>query len=377
MNVRLYLVLFSFLFCNSLLAQSLSGQWSGSFLSPGDPWGGKIEYVLEIEVKGSTVSGFSYTYFIINGKRHYVICQLDGSYDKGSRSMTVTEVSKVKSNTPPDFRDLFQTHMLTFLKQGEKEYLQGRWKPARIKDGTQTGETILERKALEKVIPNKPSPPVTQQKTESVPDPNVIKTTPKKSSAPPPASGKNQASTSAPKSNSTTRQPAQGTQKPVTQAPSKGTREVKSDNKQLQKPVEVEKPQSRIDNPQAPAVISGTTINKLDKRTKQLIKLIEVPESTFKVDLYDNGQIDGDTISLYFNGKLMVASKRLSTTPISITIKLDPDREENELIMYAENLGSIPPNTALMIVTVRDKRYEVNITSTEQTNGTVRFKLKE
>jgi hypothetical protein len=145
----------------------------------------------------------------------------------------------------------------------------------------------------------------------------------------------------------------------------------------LQKPVEVEKPQSRIDNPQAPAVISGTSINKLDKRTKQLIKQIEVPESTFKVDLYDNGQIDGDTISLYFNGKLVVASKGLSTTPISITIKLDPDREENELIMYAENLGSIPPNTALMVVTVGDKRYEVNITSTEQTNGTVRFKLKE
>jgi hypothetical protein len=377
MNVRLYLILFSFFFCNSLLAQSLSGQWSGSFLSPGDPWGGKIEYVLEIEVKGSTVSGFSYTYFIIAGKRHYVICQLDGSFDKGSKSITVTEVSKVKSNTPPDFRDLFQTHMLTFLKQGDKEYLQGRWKPARIKDGTQTGETILERKALEKVIPNKQNTPITQQKTEPAPDPNVIKTTPKKSSAPPPTSGKNQASASAPKSNSTTRQPAQGTQKPVTQAPSKGTREVKSDNKQLQKPVEVEKPQSRIDNPQAPAVISGTSINKLDKRTKQLIKLIEVPESAFKVDLYDNGQIDGDTISLYFNGKLVVASKGLSTTPISITIKLDPAREENELIMYAENLGSIPPNTALMVVTVGDKRYEVNITSTEQTNGTVRFKLKE
>jgi hypothetical protein len=45
--------------------------------------------------------------------------------------------------------------------------------------------------------------------------------------------------------------------------------------------------------------------------------------------------------------------------------------------MYAENLGSIPPNTALMVVTVGDKRYEVNITSTEQTNGTVRFRLKD
>jgi type IV secretory pathway VirB9-like protein len=50
--------------------------------------------------------------------------------------------------------------------------------------------------------------------------------------------------------------------------------------------------------------------------------------------------------------------------------------DDNELIMYAENLGSIPPNTALMIVTVGDKRYEVNISSTEQTNGAVRFRYK-
>jgi hypothetical protein len=95
------------------------------------------------------------------------------------------------------------------------------------------------------------------------------------------------------------------------------------------------------------------------------------------VSLYDNGQIDGDTVSLYFNGKLMIASQKLSTTPIRLDLELDLDRNDNDLVMYAENLGSIPPNTALMIVTVGDKRYEVNITSTEQTNGTVRFKLKE
>jgi hypothetical protein len=43
--------------------------------------------------------------------------------------------------------------------------------------------------------------------------------------------------------------------------------------------------------------------------------------------------------------------------------------------MFAENLGTIPPNTALMIVTVAGKRYEVNISSSEQTSGTVRFRM--
>jgi len=93
------------------------------------------------------------------------------------------------------------------------------------------------------------------------------------------------------------------------------------------------------------------------------------------VDLYDNGQIDGDTISLYLNGKLMVSRQRLSTEPISLKVTMTED--DNELIMYAENLGSIPPNTALMVVTVGDKRYEVNISSSEKTNGAVRFRYRE
>lgn len=110
-------------------------------------------------------------------------------------------------------------------------------------------------------------------------------------------------------------------------------------------------------------------------RTKQLIKTVEVEATSFRVDLYDNGQIDGDTISVFYNGKLMVSRQRLSTNPISIQVTMDPNREDNELVMYAENLGTIPPNTALMVVTVAGKRYEVNISSSEQTSGTVRFKL--
>jgi hypothetical protein len=45
--------------------------------------------------------------------------------------------------------------------------------------------------------------------------------------------------------------------------------------------------------------------------------------------------------------------------------------------MVAENLGSIPPNTSLMIVTTATKRYQVFISSTEQKNGKVVFDLKE
>ena len=378
MNVKFHLVAICIFLSSTLTAQNLSGQWTGGFVSTGDTWGRQTEYVLELEVSGTVAKGHSYTYFIIGGKRHYVICRLSGTYDIGSKSVTVSEVEKVKSNTPPDFKDCFQTHSLTFLKQGEKEVLEGKWKPATIKDNCGTGETVLERKALVRVTPAKKSTPITQQKTTAKTPPTAssnTKAAPPKNTPPP---VKKQTTTAVPpKSNSVPKQPATtGTQKPKTQPPSNGTREV-AGNKTLQKPAVVDKPQTKIDNPQSPAVISSKNTNKLETRTKQLIKLIEVPESTFKIDLYDNGQVDGDTISVFFNSKLIVSSKRLSTTPITLNVKLDPNKVENELVMYAENLGSIPPNTALMVVTVGDKRYEVNITSTEQTNGTVRFKLKE
>ena len=48
-------------------------------------------------------------------------------------------------------------------------------------------------------------------------------------------------------------------------------------------------------------------------------------------------------------------------------------KDVNELVMYADNLGSIPPNTALMVVTDGDSRYEVRISSDLQRSGVIRF----
>jgi hypothetical protein len=46
---------------------------------------------------------------------------------------------------------------------------------------------------------------------------------------------------------------------------------------------------------------------------------------------------------------------------------------ENEMIMVAENLGSIPPNTSLMIVWCNGQRYEARLESNENTSAMIRF----
>jgi len=342
----------------TLHAQNLNGQWRGGFGSQ-SVLGNETEYVLDLEIAGDKVGGLSYSYFIIGGKRCYVICKLDGIYDKAARSLTVTETEKIKSNTPPDFRDCLQIHYLTFMKQGSSEFLRGRWKGARPQDNCGTGETELERKLLVKVTP---------EKTKPVTPPTAQTTKPKTAT---PATTTPQTNNSAKKSTPSVAtapaKPKTSTPAPTIAAPPATSKTATIDNTLPQ-----------TEKPQVPAnKILAPLHSKLVARPKNLIQTLEVPEKKFRVDLYDNGQVDGDTISVFYNGRMVVEKQRLSTTPITLEIDLDPGRNDNDLVMYAENLGSIPPNTALMVVTVAGKRYEVNITSTEQTSGTVRFRLKE
>jgi len=158
-------------------AQNLSGQWKGGFVSDGDFYKNKTEYVLELDISGEEVDGYSYTYFEIRGKRCYVICHLQGTYDKKAKSVWVKEFEKVKSNTPPEFLDCFQIHELSFVNDGGSEKLVGRWKPASKANNCGTGTTELERKTLVRVAPVAPPKQSDAVKTKPVTKPPVVTTT--------------------------------------------------------------------------------------------------------------------------------------------------------------------------------------------------------
>ncbi len=112
---------------------------------------------------------------------------------------------------------------------------------------------------------------------------------------------------------------------------------------------------------------------QLTKRKAELVKEIKVDTGNIKIDFYDNATIDGDTISVYANNMPLVSNKRLGSRPISVTVRVDLKRTEQEVIMVGENLGEFPPNTALMIINAGGKRYSLYLTSDEQKNAMVRF----
>ena len=105
------------------------------------------------------------------------------------------------------------------------------------------------------------------------------------------------------------------------------------------------------------------------------VKTINVKNKKISVDLYDDGDVDNDIVSVYFNGVAVVSKKSLSTKPLSLTLNIEPDKP-NELILFAENLGNIPPNTALMIINDGPNRHEVRLSADLKNNAAVKFELK-
>ncbi len=100
---------------------------------------------------------------------------------------------------------------------------------------------------------------------------------------------------------------------------------------------------------------------------------IEVDTGSIRLDFYDNGEIDDDTISVFVNKKMILSNQRLSAKASTTYIKIDLQNTFQEIEMVAQNLGRIPPNTALLIVTAGTKRYSLYLTSTDQKNAMVRF----
>jgi hypothetical protein len=110
------------------------------------------------------------------------------------------------------------------------------------------------------------------------------------------------------------------------------------------------------------------------ERSNQIVRSLTVNTREVVLNIYDDGVIDGDSVSVYLDNKMVINNAMLTDRPLVVTIHLDEDNDYHELVMVADNEGTIPPNTSLMIVKAGDKEYKVNITSSLQKNATVTFK---
>lgn len=108
---------------------------------------------------------------------------------------------------------------------------------------------------------------------------------------------------------------------------------------------------------------------------QQVINISQDEKDSIKIELYDSGEIDGDSVSVLLNDIEIEKNIRLLASAHTLTISLNPKIKINKLSLYAQNLGSIPPNTAYMIVTTKKHKYEMHLSSSLQRNAVLEFQF--
>jgi hypothetical protein len=117
---------------------------------------------------------------------------------------------------------------------------------------------------------------------------------------------------------------------------------------------------------------------ELAKRKIETIRSVDVKSDSIVLTLYDNGVIDGDTVSVILNGRTILSKQRLTESALSKTVYMTPDLGDSlQLIMFAENLGTIAPNTGLLIIQDGDERHEVRFSGDLQKNSAIVLRRKK
>jgi len=92
------------------------------------------------------------------------------------------------------------------------------------------------------------------------------------------------------------------------------------------------------------------------------LETYQVSTDSVTIRLMDNATIDGDTVTLIYNGTVVLHKLGLTAKVVEIRLPILSDRL-NHLVLFAENEGSIPPNTAFVQVLYDDKLISIKIQS--------------
>jgi hypothetical protein len=358
---RFALIVFTFLPAFSVLsfAQNVTGIWRGYFITDD---GEQYRFEIQMEQTNNILSGVTYSY---QDKRFYGKCTMTGNFSNASGNALIQEIKTIEVRMALHNSACIQKCLLTYAKSGKEEFLEGTFSSIIEKNDSINGRKRGEdcgggKMILRKVITSDfYVEPFLRKKNSPVNNnPPLVKNNP-------------------PANNNSSVKPV--TKPPVTN-PNKNNSANTNKSTVLVKP-KIDTVKKAEVNPIQPEDKKDLTIKPntktqdlLRSRENNLVETLTINSENVLVRLYDNGEIDDDTISVYLDKKLMLSKKRLSAAAISLNLKMDESNPDHELIMVAENLGRIPPNTSLMIVTAGDQRFEVRITSTEQKNAMVRFK---
>jgi len=413
---KYFLITSSLLFFSAgLFAQSespvdMTGLWTG--LMYNDTTELNYRYEIAISEKNGKLTGFSHTFFILDGIEYYGVKKLKISIE-GDKVIT-QDLKLIDNNYPirPP-KGVYVLNVLNFEMKNAVMILSGMFSTNRTRQyAPATGYIHVEKKTdlrrsalvthlqkmglgdeLSFVEPEKQTETKPLVKAETVTEQPVVIAKPAEKIKP----VKEKATETKPlvKTETVTEQPVVKvkpieTEKPVKEKATKTIPLVKAE-KVTEQPVVKIKPIEKVEpvkekatavtaavikkEPEKAIVLTQAAVD-INNRVIETIQSVNYASDSLVLTLYDNGEVDGDTVSVLMNGEVIMPMVGLSTNAVRKTIYTRDITDSIKIVMYAETLGSLPPNTGLLIVNDGKDRYEIRFSGDLKKNAAIVFKKR-
>lgn len=338
-----FLLLFWGIF-SELPGQQLNGKWTGYF-TPNADMEGKY-YAYELTISENAKHELTVQAITKFPNLKMAIAFAKGLYTPQTQLVSIQETKFEYLRIDPNMQVCLMNNFLTYQNVKGHEVLQGTYISNNAMNGKDCGGGSLFLEKVQPIVKFKPNPKIEKQVVVQAP---------------------------------TKKQPETNTQKTTTLLPLLNTTSIPSELKEIKEindikkreaiePVDAvieSKPDTEQKNNNEVQVIPWVLVGRENK----LVKKIITHNKSISIDLYDNGTIDNDTINVYDNKVLLVNKKRLSYKSIHIDLNFTNSVTEHEVIIVAHNMGTVPPNTALLVYKDGMSRQELFITSTNKTNA--------
>lgn len=315
-KVKRLLLYWLIIFCsaNNTSAQQITGVWSGK-ISRSTPYYRGVEDVEVLVYQyGKQINGYC---FVFKDTSRFVLYNIEGFRNKRGKTFYIQETGSALYVLPSNFEPCQKNFELRYYKIGKTQYLSGIWSGSGKDTSCFPGEELLI--VLQKIQPiyQKPQRFVANSFIDKIRKGNFV--------------------------------------------------DYIYDKYYRKYGIPQDEPVAADE--QAPVADSTGLAGKIStdsmpvNRKLDIQQILSLPDTAVKITLYDNAVVDDDTVSVFVNKMPVLLKQRISAVPLSFNVTLTEPGKPLEIIMQAENLGSIPPNTAVMIIETAHKRYEVRLSA--------------
>ncbi|OQP44442.1 hypothetical protein A4H97_08670 [Niastella yeongjuensis] len=135
----------------------------------------------------------------------------------------------------------------------------------------------------------------------------------------------------------------------------------------------------------APSLTHDELAKKAFNDSITAVKILRVPDTlstiitaadSIVISIADNEVVDGDTVTVFHNNAILVSRLFVSAHPYRVVVPLDRNVPVHEFVLVANNLGTIPPNTALLTIEAGKDRFQLKAASDLKKNAVIIFKHK-